>query len=171
MKIISKWKDYYDYLVHHYGFDETIVYDRRQVDGTTPWNSKNDGQFTIHFCGRKYYVVRDKGRVIWDKDKANKKGWNSDHLFLSQEQGVETNLNVELREPVICEDRWASRWIPNLMEFNFDLMVSPNRAFEDIYAFLSWLKDNPEAPQITDNNCKIKAAGFDTKKSFRPKMK
>ena len=29
MKIISKFKDYYDYKVAEYGIDENLVYDRR----------------------------------------------------------------------------------------------------------------------------------------------
>ena len=35
MKIISKFKDYYDYKVAEYGIDENLVYDRRLPAGVS----------------------------------------------------------------------------------------------------------------------------------------
>ena len=57
MKIISKFKDYYDYKVAEYGTDENLVYDRRLPAGVgvgTPqrsWITLDDASFCHTFEG------------------------------------------------------------------------------------------------------------------------
>ena len=43
MKIISKFKDYYDYKVAEYGIDENLVYDRRLPAGVVSVLHKEAG--------------------------------------------------------------------------------------------------------------------------------
>lgn len=58
MKIISKYKDYYDYLMGIYGVDEKIVLDRTSFD---PW-SFSEGVTTFFIAGKRidgYYRAAD----------------------------------------------------------------------------------------------------------------
>lgn len=186
MKILSKWRDYYDHLVGHYGFDETIVYDRRNLKGKNfnpvPCSTGYD-QFVFHVCGKKVPVVRigkmhffepEKCKHI-SKIKTRQYGYSwtrniNPSLFLNDHVGKKTDLNVKHRQPVLVEYR-GNVYIPILEQFGFPSYIDAHEMYRKVYDFLSWLKDNPEAPQITDNDCKIKAHGFHTKRSFRPNMK
>jgi len=49
MKIISKFKDYYDYLVGIYGIDEKLVLDR--TDFTITSSYSDDSKVTFYICG------------------------------------------------------------------------------------------------------------------------
>ena len=57
MRIISKWTDYYDHEVAHFGYDETRVYDRRNLAKPYPFNN----QFLFHICGKIYPAVAKYG--------------------------------------------------------------------------------------------------------------
>lgn len=51
MKILSKYKDYYDYLVGYYGIDPKLVLDRRQGITIDNWFAISPGPFTLAICG------------------------------------------------------------------------------------------------------------------------
>lgn len=68
MKIISKYKDYYDYLTSIWGEDEKKILDRR-VDITTNLGTiTNDGEISIHFCNQKYSGLVINGEFYWGED-------------------------------------------------------------------------------------------------------
>ncbi len=50
MKIISKYKDYYDYLVGIYGIDEKLILDRTDFKITKDYSM--DTKITFHICGQ-----------------------------------------------------------------------------------------------------------------------
>jgi hypothetical protein len=67
MKIISNFKDYYDYLIAKYGVDERIVYNRKNtiVDVNEKggcyspfYSNKDEWIFHIAFCGTIYVIVK-----------------------------------------------------------------------------------------------------------------
>ncbi len=64
MKIISKYKDYYDYLQGIYGIDKVLVYDRRTTDLIRHEKSLQDyiEPFEFHICNKKY-------TIYWYKNK------------------------------------------------------------------------------------------------------
>lgn len=43
--------------------------------------------------------------------------------------------------------------------------------YQKVYAFLSWLKDNPVPPNNQSDKDKIASHGMDVKRSFRPLIK
>lgn len=62
MKIISKYKDYYDYLVGIYEIDEKLVLDRTKFDVPSYSNV-----VTFYICGKcidGYYDAKDEGFVV-----------------------------------------------------------------------------------------------------------
>jgi hypothetical protein len=52
MKIISKYKDYYDYLVGIYGVDEKLILDRTDFVLTSKLTNKS--KVTFYICG---YII------------------------------------------------------------------------------------------------------------------
>src|SRR5882672_3099511 len=61
MKIISGFKDYYDFVVGKYGIDPKIVYSRVPENRLYVPDYKCLGKnrcemWTIYFCGKKYYI-------------------------------------------------------------------------------------------------------------------
>jgi hypothetical protein len=60
MKIISKYKDYYDYLQGIYGIDEKLVLDRREFK-MFDFQPHQALKIDIYFCGKKYQGFFNNG--------------------------------------------------------------------------------------------------------------
>lgn len=56
MKIITKAKDYYDHEIGYFGYDETRVYDRRNIHNLI-WST-----YSIAFCGKIVKIVHKNGK-------------------------------------------------------------------------------------------------------------
>ena len=129
MKIISKFKDYYDYLVSVYGLDEVMVYDRRTDYLEKPSITSDDRSYhyKIAICGQFYniYLYKDKFYYTVDElvvlDKLLKKNrketivhyhWNEkDPVKTTQRHFDETNkttdINIRLRQPVVIKSYYG----------------------------------------------------------------
>ena len=70
MKIISKFKDNYDFMVSKYGLDETLVYDRRNstpVSADELWNLSQADKPFLENAGSRYKVrVGKDGKLSTD---------------------------------------------------------------------------------------------------------
>jgi hypothetical protein len=171
MKIISKHKDYYDHLVSHYGYDDHIVYDRRN---DKPLDYKWIDRFYFYICGVLHPVLRIKEDFVFSADdpRISKGGSGSwDRLWLSKNRDKPSKLNAQMRQPVLCEIDTNRIFIPRLQDFGFASYIPPHEMYEKIYAFLGWLKDNPAPPDNQTDKQKVVSHGFDVKKSFRPQIK
>ena len=177
MKIIGGKKDFYDYLVSYYGYDDHIVYDRRNKDHLS---YKGSQRFLFHFCGIKIPVIKkDNQPAIFEPEDPRlfeeKERWriNYDQQWLIKHKNKQTSLNSEKRQPVLCDaGLWKQQlFIPCLQDFDFPSIMSANEAYERIYAFLGWLKDNPEIPNDQTDKEKVVSHGFSLRESFRPKIK
>lgn len=207
MKIISKHKDYYDYLTGVYGVDPVLVYDRRHksivtLTNAAPTHERNATTFSFYICNKQYNVLEYGGRyyfgpddlfLLFKKLKANheslKYTYNeyyisysynfpltrSDDKYLRRRAEefhakygiIPTEVNKKERQPVLMR-HWGGFALPVLSTTPIPSIIPAAEIYNEISLFLGWLKDNPEAPQINNNDCKIKAAGFDVKDSFRP---
>ena len=65
MKIISKHKDYYDWVVSIYGLDEIMIYNRRTdklqrpgIDIVNDWTKPTLTSHTFSICNRLYKVYQ-----------------------------------------------------------------------------------------------------------------
>jgi hypothetical protein len=73
MKILSKHKDYYDYLQGIYGIDEKMVYDRRSDNLAKPnsltyrWEQGDDKttyvEYTFAICNKIFTIYKYKGKI------------------------------------------------------------------------------------------------------------
>ena len=63
MKIISPYKDYYDYLSGIYGVDPKIVLDRRDHDEIS-----TEGTVSLVICGKSYDGLFKNGKYHWGSD-------------------------------------------------------------------------------------------------------
>ncbi len=70
MKIISKFKDYYDYLVGVYGIDEKLILDRTEFYPTSRFVSPNDSKVTFFICGYQVDGLYRDGRFYYGGDLA-----------------------------------------------------------------------------------------------------
>lgn len=190
MKIISKFKDYYDHLVSYYGYDDHIVYDRRPTD-KLPLLYCQDLTFikgdsiVFSICGQYIPIyINSDGTVAFSRNeiKENKhdKYW-AEHFFIKYENRKST-LNTELRNPIIASrhndwhniqhNAWHNiHYVPILKDFKFASRFDAHELYQNVYAFLGWLKDHPEPPNTQTNKDKILAHGFDARTSFRPNIK
>jgi hypothetical protein len=195
MKIISKYKDYYDYLSGVYGVDDKIVLDRR-YSGTYEYpifkfdthmlSSHFNYGLTLHLCGISYggVYLHKENKTFWCQElekimdvknhyRTNEKyviikdgGLNSSYMNVYLGPR-KTNFNEKYNIPILLQVHDRIYPFPQLDKIGFNRQMSP----QEIYLKLSdWLspKDNIEN-NMTDKE-KIQSHGFDLKSSFR-KMK
>jgi hypothetical protein len=175
MKIIGGKKDYYDYLVSYYGYDDHIVYDRRK---TGEIDIKWADRFLFFICGEVIPVIKKGRDLIFDADDSRltnswKNQFEKEWMLKWKKQ---TKINAEMRQPVLCTVRTMRNekkeyFIPCLADFGFAAKIEAHEMYERIYAFLGWLKDNPAPPDNQTDKEKIVSHGFSTRESFRPKIK
>ena len=179
MKIITKTKDYYDYLVSYYGYDETRVYDRRNDHKDLPYNYPgkcgnfgNNGRYLLSICDVYYPIVETNGVLIFDKKDLVKKDY-TDQILMSF-KGRPSKENAKYRTPVLLCNTYSGEseaFIPTLSTYGIPSIISANDMYEMIYNYLGWLVDNPAPPDNQTNKDKIVSHGFDLKSSFRPLIK
>lgn len=147
MKIISKFKDFYDYKMTKYGVDEKLVYTRKtyyeysqrfSININTEFTERiSEENFNKYFKEyTEYFTDNNYHKVLFI-------GKKSIHLFFT-ENGIHTHLDIKNPEDFV----WQS-----LVEF-----LSNKRSEKEII------------PEVSDKN-KILSKGFDLKSSFRPNMK
>lgn len=191
MKIISKFKDYYDYLVGIYGEDPKVVYDRRNPEYVvTELTTLEEGWHTFYIGGRvvsmyydkedsKFYHGLDEINELFDRKKIYYRyNWKTQN-YLTQKDWNRLNrtdfeINRKYRSPVVVFlPSYHSKYYKDvkLSDFSLAKALPPEECYNLISNFISWMVDNPPEPDTQTNTGKITAHGFDLKTSFRPKIK
>lgn len=199
MKIISKYKDYYDYMIAKYGYDNLIVYDRRGIilsdDDVTLMNPNEceyrmflicGNTFTIFYYKRKIYHTPEEIVQLHNLLKKYSKQSPLDDKFIydnnfrklsvkARAQAVfndfnkPTKINKKMKAPVLMLKGDEYVIVP-LKRYGVPKYISPDDMFSEIYSFLSKLKDVCIPNNQTDGE-KILSHGFDEKISFRHRTK
>lgn len=188
MKIITKYRDYYDYLVGIYGIDELLVYDRRSAKSLTEAGTAN---LTVAVCGRKYkffksspdgewlhtpeeileYATTHRGRSPFDRfgSITNIQQAKREYGYAN---GEYTDANKKHRNPVLMYD-YDKTWTPvtNLQHIGFHRVMDAHTIYNEISLFLGWMKDNPPIPDNQTSIEKVVSHGFDKRFSFRHRIK
>jgi len=187
MKIISKYKDYYDYLAGLWGIDDLIVLDRTSYDHIIPHERSFDNEeYQFFICGKVIsgYKIRGINKILFGDDlipytainKYNKhiyfkkeylnNKWSSTPIKLGL---VDDPLGLNDKEncPIIVKYNYLNKKLfkfPILSNFNFHKAIGA----EEIYHMLiEWLGRDKVIIKPIDNKSKIELHGFDNKTSFR----
>lgn len=183
MKIISKVKDYYDYLAGIRGIDEDIVYDRRNCIIFNKFNSEflKDGKVRYAFIPIYYYVLEvgythylfslaPKGESfdvkLIKRFKVEKKRSNSPISLMRVRYNV-YRKSTEIEYIKRSGDFWENPILKNTWVPTF---ISAEEIYDDLYDYLISIRE----PKIIDNRTdiqKLESKGFDKKTSFRHPIK
>lgn len=183
MKIISKHKDYYDYLVGIYGEDPLIILDRRDYD--LPDFSDRDQLVDLYICGLNICGLLKDNKFYYGEDIeqfSTKYSNYKDEYFIRNDNGVGmwilkypilSNLNTKLGCPILLrENNRDDNDIKNFYKFPIlkNLGIQSYIPAEKMWLMLSEFLSKKE--NVIDNRTnkeKILSAGFDLKDSFRGK--
>jgi hypothetical protein len=190
MKIISKYKDYYDYLVGQYGIDEKLVLDRTK---STPLGvGLIEGKITVYLAGWAIDGYVKDYRVYYGDDLAKVGEISKVHRWFSDDPSGEVYLTIAPRTHIRLRTSpyWDKEQIneiqecPILLKYMSEIYYYPKLETLDlasvwdafkVYRLLTdWLSkqlDNKELSTNPSDINKIESKGFDKKRSFRPKMK
>lgn len=194
MKIISKRKDYYDYLVGKYGIDEKITYDRKQKRFYNPHykNSllpyptpKSNGlaYFYIAFCDVIYCVIQFNGDFYYADEFENlpeelkqviiNEKYNSilkrKHFLNTYKfriNLVNTDINIINNSPIILLSIHGEPVLTNfiLKDYGFHKVMDAETCYLKLQ---NWFLQDKIVIDNRSDLLKLEAAGFDKKTSFR----
>jgi len=184
MKILSQYKDYYDYLIGVYGVDDKIVLDRRN-NQQYKFIGKSIQTGKIYFCNKVVDFVYDDGKFYYLDEIIKKYGTPEKKLWYDRNDNYtvvyikgshfhndyvridirDTDINIKENCPIILEIYGGDYWnYPKLSDLNFSKVYNPHDAFMMLTEWLS-PKDKDINP-LTDKE-KIITNGFDIVTSFR----
>lgn len=190
MKIICKFKDYYDFVAGIYGTDKTIVYERihSAIENFSggKWSKVplNDKWFSLDrvdyrllaVCGKVYFIAKYNDDFYFGQqancllDKIYDKWGKSDFKRRIGLHNTETDLNNIQNCPILlCKtDCYCKLYAVGknvrLSDYSFGSIVEPLTVFTQISEFLT------RQSEIVDDRTdfqKNQAFGFDPKISFR----
>jgi hypothetical protein len=191
MKIISKYKDYYDYLQGIYGIDPLKVLDR------TKHGLYNDSDkvysLGLVFCGDNYtrYLRPTKPSSFrytreleeFERLLSRIKNNTQDAAYVSDDlvwiktvhnsmnsvfrNNHESNLSNSEFPYFIKQPSYLSRevLIPKLDEIKFNHVMSAEMCYLEIERFISYREPDPDSDP--DDMVRYEQKGFDAKTSFR----
>ena len=187
MKILSPFKDYYDFLQGVDGVDERVVYHRvcQQIKYREDWESigtyKPTFQLDSFFLGFATYVLAIAGEMLvvyWKKGKFyfgeefERAGFEDKYKRSEKYHLQKSNINERQDCPVLLlhysllqgGELQAVVKNPKLEDFMIQRILPPRECFQKIYDFLS---KQPEVVDHRTNAEKVVSNGFDLKTSFR----
>lgn len=187
MILISKRRDYYDYLVHVYGKDEKKVFNRREdvtsdeimYDNMIKWRNYNIYDLLI---ANRIYRVEQVKKGTWELHKFHTV--NTDyrgerrHYRESQVSGLKDfeyyitrPLNLSVDSPIAIKGTYHKGWrlegyTPILSTFGIPSVLSAEELYSELDMFIGASMTEKEIDNQNDKN-KLIAKGFDDKISFR----
>jgi len=195
MKIVSKFKDYYDFQMGTYGVDERLVLDRREF---TPIPYPREFGVDTFYIGEwevqglwkdnVFYIGKDVEQFAFKTDYSRYKWYTSseDHSdsYVIKDTRYGNAQNVYCLKgpkfigdksptwkedcPILIQEYNGYKKHPILREYNIQKVLPPH----EVWVILSdWLsksitKKEPEMP-VGDDKIRLVSAGFDLKTSFR----
>lgn len=169
MKIISNFKDYYDFLMQQ-GIDEKVIYNR--ITEVQAWNGdfrkqgfpfpefiKDKDMLNFHICGNIMRLQYMKGQLLLIdafQEPNQPQPWVSTKNI--------KNLNTKLDCPIILQYGTETVKNPKLSDYNLGKFIAPDTLYILLYNWCSTSIDKPDNRTDTE---KIVGNGFDLKHSFR----
>lgn len=196
MKIISKFKDYYDYLSGVYGVDEKIILDRRDSQMIKATDIYSDRVVTLAICDHIIQGFCKKGTFFWGDEALKKVAIDKDSTLRYKNSKIPFIVkcsygdyqyieypdftlingfypNSKMKCPIMLSFYELKRmrdqdWIKNPRLESLQIAgILPAKA---VYLLLTdWLSPVDKIQDNMTNEEKILARGFDLKTSFRGK--
>lgn len=182
MLIISKYKDYYDYLSGVYGVDNKIVLDRRDFN---KMDIPTNGVLQLHICGLVYHGIIAGDKSYWGEEllefgtKKPRFAWReSDREKIKSTDWIyykecwlsitpykdDNNENKKLGCAIAYYNYWGWHKYPPLK----DIGIAKFLPAKQIYLMLcEWLAPKDEKQDTMTDKEKIVSHGYDLKESFR----
>jgi len=189
MYILSKYKDYYDYLSGVYGIDEKIVLDRR-INTPIPYLYTGFRLYIAGYIVEGYYDKESK-KCYYGEDLKQftksimyypSKHWNRNYsksIWIHNKIGFgewlylepikdKHKINIKEKCPIIYVHHKDYYYYPQLSKLDLASFIKP----EIIYKWIEeWISNRiSDKENITDDRSdidKLQDKGFDKKKSFR----
>jgi hypothetical protein len=190
MKIISKYKDYYDYLQGIYGIDDKLILDRRAFQQPLLLNHSIirlvigdvyiEGYYYENKCywGQKQLdnlmIMTGGSLPSWREDDYThgifNKNTNKTSFLNCNIININNNTNCAIflcKKGEILEENIEFRY-PKLSDININSILPAHDVWLLLTDYLSKkvTESEPEVP-VGDDKIRIVAAGFDLKTSFR----
>lgn len=196
MLIISKFKDYYDYLTGIYGIDNKLVLDRRDnyndnfpneylrffIAGYIVEGLYQNNQF-YYGESLKQFALRNQGHKIWlskhykrDYDKSievefivHETSKKHEWIYLEPVKDI-NNKNIEENCTILLEEYWSNGELyknPILKNYNLGSFIKAETIYQWLTEWLSNQISNKEKLEPMTNEEKILSKGFDKITSFR----
>lgn len=179
MLILSKFRDYYDYLAG-LGIDKKIVY-RRHTEYSYGNGPFIPGRFTkilpkknfwheVYVCGEMIKLEYKDGKWQRHIEDPKENKWREFRNWMSRFDKPKVPINELYDCPVVMvvyHENTTCKTIvknPNLSDYDFGGIMSAEDIYTKIYNFVSRVADKPDTR--TDEE-KIVSNGFDLKDSFR----
>lgn len=196
MKIISKYKDYYDYLSGIYGVDPKLILDRREGlhDPISKYEHEKSktGKITLIICGKLIEGYRFENKIFYGQDikqfqnTKNSKHNNLDYPYITISDNswsrykdytyalepVEgySNITEKYECPVLIKSGWNSfTKFPKLSELDLASFIPAEEMYKMLCGYLAGKIDKQQniISNLTDVQ-KLENKGFDKITSFRP---
>jgi pentatricopeptide repeat protein len=177
MKILSKWKDYYDFMVGKYGMDPLLLYDRRNKGDLVLPFKDHRAEKTVYYiavcdmvfrayCRNGKFLYGSKAFVQMVEDRLHT--WDDKPDDMPLPDGVLvgftlSNVNRRFDCPVVVSTSYGfpEKWTmqnPKLSLFDFGKVVTPEKMWMLVSEFLS--REKHMGDSRTDK-MKKEARGFD----------
>lgn len=197
MKILSKYKDYYDYLKGIYGEDNKLILDRREGEIVLPSTSFEKQIWRLYICGRILEFIDVKSKFYFGEDIAPyseplsrwssnehvkyiikehaTRDWGRDKIYYPELSYDVHNVYKfpKIEAPIFLfrvdgQDIKIEHKFPRLTDLNINKVIPPH----DVWLMLSqWLAEDLTSKEpivpIGDDKIRIQSHGFDLKNSFR----
>lgn len=184
MKIISKYKDYYDYLQGIYGVDNKLILDRREYDTYTPTENEKlifyiggyiiEGLWKNNKCyyGNDLLQFKTQPKYYYlFKPKSEFSVNIGDTIFSTIIEKDNTNINEKENCPILLKYNKEYLHYIKLDQFNLASFIPAEEIYTLIVNWISLQLTKKEQIKEVDDKLKIVNKGFDLKYSFRPKMR
>lgn len=183
MKIISKYKDYYDYLQGIIGVDNKIILDRREgfvlsKRNLIPFEEKTYSIYKFAICDMLYdVVISHGGKIFHGKEilKIAKYQKFTKTYSINSSIGyyasvkiapVKTDINQLEKCPIVFCYNKEKQHFPMLKNLGFPRILPAKELFISLYTWIE-KQSNPIVIDSRTNIEKIESAGFDKVTSFR----
>jgi len=201
MKILSKYKDYYDYLSGIWGEDPKLILDRREgnpkpIGEKYNFQLKETGKITLIICGKLINGYKYQNRIYYGEDikqfsnieNSRWAGINYPYTTIREDIGRSRHkdiyyalepvdgyihINKKYNCPILIKSGWEG-WnkYPKLEELNLGSFINAETIYSWLQEYLA--KEVDEQQNIIPNLTdvqKLENKGFNKKTSFRPNIK